>query len=740
MIRYRDVAILLLVLIIPDLFAQTYIIPKLQRDDFKDFKSWWSAQNEGTQSPPVVYNGYLLGQLINPLMAGGSPAPGPLNGAYPGNMENEGFATANNTEIYGKNDTITAIIRVKTLNPMNPGSRGWGFWHGEWVPVTINQAAWFFEQKAHPDSSWAAAETWWRARIHRTVAPTYSFYTELDGSGGSPYNYDNQQWHTYKIVRFAREYYRMYVDGVQVLNKTPADWPDGKILNADYSFHCWNDNLVYHSTTSAATGQDTIEVSGNQWSGTSSFVVDFVELIRGNYQYGYSRAPVGAIALREVINEIDDGISDGNFKGPYTFNAIAGKTVILATGKAEELDTYAPDDDMKMILNSTDFGYNTARSWDGLTDAGVPKTIVIDTNLTTGSHTLEFQSVSTPILYDATVLSSANGSIVLNQDVNSSAPSGSNNTLWQSFNFTAEAGEVIIYVSGSADEEPGWDYKNATIDSTNDDELRLELDGYDFGWGADSSSFVGNTLFGDFKTICIRRSVTSGSHTLKLYANESPYVNKVLVYAANGDVALAVQLSSFSVSHDSQGNTIRWKVASEIQNAGFNLYRSVTTDDNPPADEDYERLNEERIPGRGNASSEKEYAFLDDQLPDGGQTVWYKLEDINYNGKVTTHGPVKVSLSAHPRSFSLGQNYPNPFNPVTSIPFTLQKEQRVQAEIYDVRGRRVRLLGRGLFPAGSHIMLWDGKDDRGQSLPSGIYYFKIQAGKQSQAMKMTYLR
>ncbi|RMH63275.1 MAG: T9SS C-terminal target domain-containing protein [Calditrichaeota bacterium] len=718
--------------------AQTYIIPRLQRDDFKDAKSWWSMQATSPQSPPTINNGYILAELVDPLVPSGSPAPGPVVD-YPGNMRNVGFATVYNTDLYGKDDTLTAIIRLKTLNTLPVGSRGWGFWRTEAIPVVINQAVWFFEQKAHPDSSWAASETWWRARIHRTVDPDYDFYVNLDGTGGSPYNYDNQQWHTYKVVRFAREYYRMYVDGVQVINITPSDFPDGKILNEDFSFHCWNDNFVYHHTQTSS-GADTIAVTGNKWTGTSRFVVDFVEILKGNYQYGYSRTPVGAIALREVINEIDDGIADGTFKGPYTFNAVAGKTVVIATGKAEEIDSYGPDDDMKMILDSQDFGYNTTRSWDGLVDAGTPKTIVIDTSLSAGNHTLEFQSLSTPILYDATVLSSANGSIVLNQDVNSSAPSGSNNTLWQSFNFTAEAGEVVIYVSGSADEEPGWDHKNANIDSTDDDELRLELDGYDFGWGTDSASFVGNTLFGDFKTICIRKNVASGSHTLKLYANETPYVHKVLVYAANGDVSLPVQLISFSAEHSKDHVSLNWRVASEIGNAGFNILRAVTGDDVPPPTEAYVKINPENIPGRGNANSAQDYSYIDAQIPDKGETFWYKLEDVSYSGKITTHGPVSVQFARPVTTFRLRNNYPNPFNPVTTIPFELAENRFVEAVIYDLRGRKVRTLAKGEFNPGAHLLEWDARDDSGHAMSSGIYYLRVRAGSRTQWLKMTLLR
>jgi len=697
-------------------------------------------QFQGNQSSPVAQNGYLFAELISPLTSVGSPAPGHTTGAFPANMENVGFMTANRAAIYGKNDTLTAIIHIKTLNILPVGSRGWGFWHSEWVPVTINQAVWFMQQTASPDSSWGASETWWRARVHRTVAPTYSFFTNLDGAGGSPYNYDNQQWHSYKVVRHARDYYRMYVDGVQVINKIPFDFPDSSIMNADYSFNCWNDNFVYHSTTNALSGNDTVEVYGNTWSGASRWVLDYVEIIRGNYQYGYSRTPVGPIALREVVNEIDDGITDGNFKGPYSFNAVAGKTVIIASGKAEELDSYAPDDDMKMILDSKDFGYNTTRSWNGLSDAGALKTILIDTSLSSGNHTLEFQSIFTPILYDATVLSSANGSVVLNQTINASASSGSNNTLWQTLNFTANAGEVVIYLSGSADEEPGWDHKNANIDSTDDDELRLELDGYDFGWGTDSASFVGNTLFGDNKTICIRKTVSNGSHTLKLYANQTPYVHKVIVYAENGDQSLSVSLTSFSAAREKAGALIRWQVAAELENAGFNLYRADVAVGQTVSDQAYLKLNDRLIPGRGNAASAKEYRFTDAKPLPVNKETWYRLEDVAYDGSVEKYGPVRLKVNILPEHFSVGQNYPNPFNPSTNIPFSLKQAGRVTAYIYDIRGRRVRTLVSHNFPSGNHILVWDGLDNNYAQMPSGIYYYRIATDRGRKIRKMTLIR
>ncbi|KAA3613280.1 MAG: T9SS C-terminal target domain-containing protein [Calditrichaeota bacterium] len=719
-------------LIAQQLFSQAYIVPDLQRDDFNSDKTWWIFQNHGGELDPTSMGGYLYAVLSDPE-GDGDLLPGT---GFDG-MHNVGIMTADQRPIYGKDDYMIVTIRVKTLNALPVGSRGWGFWKSEGVPININQAVWFMEQTAHLDSSWAAEETWWKARTHRTVLPSYDFSIDLDD--GSPHNIDNTQWHTYKVIRDGRNSYEQYIDGVLIQSKAPADWPDSGILNEDYSFNCWNDNLVYRFTTNPISGNDTIKVTSNNWTGNSEFVVDFIEIKKGDYKADSSYAPVGARLLREVINEIDDGISDGAFKGPYNFTVPAGgaKVVIIASGKAEELDSYDTDDDIKMILDAKDFGFNSARSWNGDVDQSALKTIVIDTTLSAGSHSLSFETEKTPILYDATVVGSNGGYLVLNQTVDASAPAASNNFEWQTFNFNADAGEVVIYVSGSADEEPGWKHQTAFIDSTDDDELRIELDGYDFGWEVDSSSFVGNTLFGDFKTICIRRDVaTTGSHTLKLFANESPYVHKVLVFAKNGDSSLPVELSSFSANRVNGSNVISWVVQSELENAGFNILRAVNNEHQSPEMDSFVKVNEDLILGRGNASTKKTYSFTDNFDPKN-QKVWYIIQDVSYAGKVENHGPVLLAQDVLPGRFELKQNYPNPFNPSTFIPFVIPENAKVKIDIFDINGRLIKTLVNAEFNTGEHSVVWDGKGNTSNSVSSGIYYYRLQSKSFTTIKKMT---
>jgi hypothetical protein len=88
----------------------------------------------------------------------------------------------------------------------------------------------------------------------------------------------------------------------------------------------------------------------------------------------------------------------------------------------------------------------------------------------------------------------------------------------------------------------------------------------------------------------------------------------------------------------------------------------------------------------------------------------------------------------------LGQNYPNPFNPSTTIPFVLPRESRVNLSIYDVQGRQVRTVGDGVFPEGSQEIIWDGTDESGNSVDSGVYFCRLTACDLTLTKKMVLLR
>lgn len=93
-----------------------------------------------------------------------------------------------------------------------------------------------------------------------------------------------------------------------------------------------------------------------------------------------------------------------------------------------------------------------------------------------------------------------------------------------------------------------------------------------------------------------------------------------------------------------------------------------------------------------------------------------------------------------PQNFSLFQNYPNPFNPQTSIRYALPHEAHVKLVIYNILGEKVRTLVDAHQSAGYKTIWWDGKDEKGEAMASGIYFYRLEADKFSEVKKMMLLK
>jgi hypothetical protein len=88
----------------------------------------------------------------------------------------------------------------------------------------------------------------------------------------------------------------------------------------------------------------------------------------------------------------------------------------------------------------------------------------------------------------------------------------------------------------------------------------------------------------------------------------------------------------------------------------------------------------------------------------------------------------------------LYQNYPNPFNPITTIEYTVVRTSQVTITIYDVSGQHVRQLLNDSRAPGRHRAMWDGTTDRGSSVASGIYFYRLRIGTFSDVKKMVILK
>lgn len=93
-----------------------------------------------------------------------------------------------------------------------------------------------------------------------------------------------------------------------------------------------------------------------------------------------------------------------------------------------------------------------------------------------------------------------------------------------------------------------------------------------------------------------------------------------------------------------------------------------------------------------------------------------------------------------PQGFELGQNHPNPFNPITNIRYQVPGPAYARLMIYDLLGQELRTLVDGVVEAGHHLVEWDGKDDRGRDLSTGVYLYRLEAGSFIETRKALLVR
>jgi len=93
-----------------------------------------------------------------------------------------------------------------------------------------------------------------------------------------------------------------------------------------------------------------------------------------------------------------------------------------------------------------------------------------------------------------------------------------------------------------------------------------------------------------------------------------------------------------------------------------------------------------------------------------------------------------------PAKHCLKQIYPNPFNPSTTIGFAVAEPSQVSLIIYDLKGRKVRTLVQEGYSVGWFETVWNGRDDRGQTIGSGVYFCRLSIGKFKEVKKITLLQ
>ena len=187
---------------------------------------------------------------------------------------------------------------------------------------------------------------------------------------------------------------------------------------------------------------------------------------------------------------------------------------------------------------------------------------------------------------------------------------------------------------------------------------------------------------------------------------------------------LPVELTAFSGVADGARVLLAWEVASEVNNAGFEVQRNSANADG------YQVIGFVRGQGTGDAAS---YHFAD-EAPPVDTLLRYRLKQIDFDGKFAYSDNVELG-PIYLTTAELHANYPNPFNPVTTMSFALPRTEAVTLAVYDMLGHEVRRLIDDTLPAGTHTYTLDGT-----GLTSGPYVYRLVTESQVIARKMILLK
>ncbi len=141
-------------------------------------------------------------------------------------------------------------------------------------------------------------------------------------------------------------------------------------------------------------------------------------------------------------------------------------------------------------------------------------------------------------------------------------------------------------------------------------------------------------------------------------------------------------------------------------------------------------------------------ATLTSFMPDMDNNGSYEILGASDDGKIVAlSGGVNANVSVNnssrpalPQEFALGQNYPNPFNPTTTVDISLPVKSDLTLSIFDILGRKIRTYALHDAAPGVHSVVWDGRDESGVFVPSGVYFYRAKAANQTLTRRMLLLK
>ena len=219
---------------------------------------------------------------------------------------------------------------------------------------------------------------------------------------------------------------------------------------------------------------------------------------------------------------------------------------------------------------------------------------------------------------------------------------------------------------------------------------------------------------------------TEFQEPLRIYAvNSNDEVVFDQVFTEANCTLLPVELVAFNATIDDGAALLRWRTATEQNNAGFEVQHAA------PGADAFRDLG--FVEGHGTTTEVQDYAFRIESLAPG--THRFRLKQVDFDGAVH-FGPVLEVAVELPEQAHLSAAYPNPFNPQTQFTLEVKEAQQVRLAVFDALGRRVALLHDGMLEAGTaHPFRFEAA-----ALPSGMYLIRAQGEVFSQTRRVTLLK
>ncbi|MBN1327497.1 MAG: T9SS type A sorting domain-containing protein [Candidatus Cloacimonetes bacterium] len=218
-----------------------------------------------------------------------------------------------------------------------------------------------------------------------------------------------------------------------------------------------------------------------------------------------------------------------------------------------------------------------------------------------------------------------------------------------------------------------------------------------------------------------------------------------ITFTSSGDHYLPVTLSSFTSLFADNAVLLNWTTQSETGNLGWFVYRNIIEELNESM-----QLNTDIIPGAGTTSEPTDYSYLDELPAASGTTYYYWLESIDISGFSQTFGPLTAVIPPDNQDPDLpeipqwigARNYPNPFNPNTVIEYSLPEtcSGEIIISVYNIHGQTVTEFRIINDESLTGSVIWNGRDESGKAVASGVYFCRVQAGKTSYSHKMVMMK